>query len=314
MTIARLLRRHLTYANVVASLALFVALSGGVAFAVSRPGSDGTITGCYAKKKGTLRVVKAASRCTKKEVAISWSQRGPRGQGGDAGASGPQGPKGDTGTQGLKGDAGPRGADGAPGGPATGKAPDSEMLDGLDSTQFLGASGKAADADQLDGLDSADFLATSGKATDAEKLDDLDSNDFFRSDRVASTAGRIDMDMGDPTTTLVASGGITLTARCDDIGGGTAEIRLSVDSDHDGTWAAANSPANTPPATSIDAADGAVNFYSADAGGSNVLSSTNVSVSSADGLTISGLLTVGFAIHGADCTVAGSLLTTPGVF
>lgn len=39
----------------------------------------------------------------------------------------------------------------------TGKAADSELLDGLDSTQFLRSTGKAADSDLLDGLDSAAF-------------------------------------------------------------------------------------------------------------------------------------------------------------
>jgi hypothetical protein len=40
-----------------------------------------------------------------------------------------------------------------------GKAPDSELLDGKDSPEFLGASAKAADSDKLDGKDSTDFAA-----------------------------------------------------------------------------------------------------------------------------------------------------------
>jgi hypothetical protein len=42
-----------------------------------------------------------------------------------------------------------------------GKAPNSDLLDGKDSTEFLGATAKAADADLLDGRDSTDFAAAS---------------------------------------------------------------------------------------------------------------------------------------------------------
>jgi len=44
-----------------------------------------------------------------------------------------------------------------------GKAPDSELLDGIDSTKFaqVDADGKVANSDKLDGLDSKDFAASS---------------------------------------------------------------------------------------------------------------------------------------------------------
>lgn len=42
--------------------------------------------------------------------------------------------------------------------PLTGKAADSELLDGIDSTGFLRTAGKAADSDLLDGIDSTGFL------------------------------------------------------------------------------------------------------------------------------------------------------------
>lgn len=57
-------------------------------------------------------------------------------------------------------------------------AADSSLLDGLDSTAFLGASAKAADADKLDGLDSTAFLGAGGTATDSQLLDGLNSSDF----------------------------------------------------------------------------------------------------------------------------------------
>jgi hypothetical protein len=58
------------------------------------------------------------------------------------------------------------------------KANDSNLLDGLDSTQFLRSNAKAADADLLDGVSSAGFLAAGGKAVDADKLDNIDSTAF----------------------------------------------------------------------------------------------------------------------------------------
>ena len=62
----------------------------------------------------------------------------------------------------------------------TGKAADSDKLDGIDSTAFLRTTGKAADSDKLDGLDSTAFLRTTGKAADSDKLDGLDSTGFGR--------------------------------------------------------------------------------------------------------------------------------------
>lgn len=38
------------------------------------------------------------------------------------------------------------------------QAADADTLDGLDSTDFLGATAKAADSDKLDGIDSTGFV------------------------------------------------------------------------------------------------------------------------------------------------------------
>jgi hypothetical protein len=54
-----------------------------------------------------------------------------------------------------------------------GKAPDSELLDGKDSTEFLGASAKAADSDKLDGKDSTDFAAASTPTAFAAHTDSV---------------------------------------------------------------------------------------------------------------------------------------------
>ncbi|MBS1889101.1 MAG: collagen-like protein [Actinobacteria bacterium] len=86
------LRSKLTYANVVASLALFVALAGGTAFAATQLGKESV---------GTRQLTKEAvtpSKLSKKSKAT---------------LTGPQGPKGDTGAQGPRGERGEAGAPGS---------------------------------------------------------------------------------------------------------------------------------------------------------------------------------------------------------
>lgn len=59
--------------------AIIGAAVGGVALA-SIPGSDGTISGCYSKLTGALRVIDASKqKCPSYQVPISWSQTGPAG-------------------------------------------------------------------------------------------------------------------------------------------------------------------------------------------------------------------------------------------
>jgi hypothetical protein len=120
----RAVRLRLTYANVMATGAMFVALGGG-AYALSGvPDKFGMFHGCVSNRTGALRVVKGAKSCAKAggrgrrrnpgETAISWSQQGPRGP---QGILGTQGQKGDPGTAGLKGDPGTAGLKGDPGTP-----------------------------------------------------------------------------------------------------------------------------------------------------------------------------------------------------
>lgn len=106
----KLARSRLTYANVVATGALFLALGGG-AYALSGiPDRSGVYHGCTDPKTGALRVVKRASSCRKTrtlrrhgrrvrvlgESAIAWSQQGPRGLQGVQGVQGATGPAGPT--------------------------------------------------------------------------------------------------------------------------------------------------------------------------------------------------------------------------
>jgi hypothetical protein len=107
------IRSRLTYANVAASLAIFVALSGGSYAAVTlSPRADGVIHSCYQKRTGALRVVGAGKKCQRGERALTFNQRGPigaAGQRGPIGAVGPQGPGGPAGANGATGTSGARG-------------------------------------------------------------------------------------------------------------------------------------------------------------------------------------------------------------
>jgi hypothetical protein len=91
----RRLRPHLTYANGVATLCLFILLGGG-AYAASYIGTGGALHGCIAKD-GTLMMVKPGKACPKRQIPISWNERGPRGN------PGPPGPKGEPGSAGAVG-------------------------------------------------------------------------------------------------------------------------------------------------------------------------------------------------------------------
>ena len=112
------LRRHLSYANVVASLALFIAL-GGTSYAAftitSKQVRNNSLTGADIKNSSVSTAdVKNGSLLSKdfkrgQLVAGAQGPQGPAGAKGDDGAAGPQGAKGD------KGDAGPQGAPGADG-------------------------------------------------------------------------------------------------------------------------------------------------------------------------------------------------------
>jgi hypothetical protein len=105
----------------------FIALAvvGGAAVAATVayagiPGSNGTITACYHKGSGALRVVDAESgeRCGRTSRSLTWNVRGPAGPAGPqglpgaAGSPGPQGPTGPAGPVGPVGPAGPKGPQG----------------------------------------------------------------------------------------------------------------------------------------------------------------------------------------------------------
>jgi hypothetical protein len=72
------MRAGLTYANVMATVAVFLALGGGALAATSLIGSDGKIRGCVSKS-GALRVLKPGKHCGKGTTKITWNQTGPQG-------------------------------------------------------------------------------------------------------------------------------------------------------------------------------------------------------------------------------------------
>src|SRR3954454_19114807 len=95
---------RISYANVVATMALIFAV-GGTAFAASTPGSSAPATPklCAAKKNGDLRPLSGGGGCGSTERAVSVDRRSVAGP---AGASGQPGAQGERGRQGERGERG----------------------------------------------------------------------------------------------------------------------------------------------------------------------------------------------------------------
>jgi hypothetical protein len=108
-------RRHLTYANVVASLALFLAL-GGAAFAATQLPRNSVGTGQLKPEAVTAGKIAKKTRSQLKGERGATGPQGPQGKTGAKGARGATGAKGATGPKGETGPRGPAGADGT--GPA----------------------------------------------------------------------------------------------------------------------------------------------------------------------------------------------------
>ena len=85
------LRGGLTYANVVATGAIFIALGGGAYAVTALPSANTVVFACAKKKGGALRTVKKTTRCRRGERKISWNVGGQAGPGGSQGATGSPG-------------------------------------------------------------------------------------------------------------------------------------------------------------------------------------------------------------------------------
>jgi hypothetical protein len=101
-----------TFANVVSSVALFTALSGGAYAAVQTGGINisqaeqkPTIDACV-DSYGALKYTNDGT-CPQGTALLSWNKQGPQGLQGKKGAEGPEGAKGAAGPQGPQGPAGP---------------------------------------------------------------------------------------------------------------------------------------------------------------------------------------------------------------
>jgi hypothetical protein len=108
------IRKNLSFANVAAALALFVALGGTSYAATGGFSSDGTLKAC-ANEEGSIRLLKPGRHCHKGQTPVAWNQAGPAGTPGAKGAPGAPGTVGAPGTAGAKGAEGPEGAGGREG-------------------------------------------------------------------------------------------------------------------------------------------------------------------------------------------------------
>ena len=108
-------RRGVTYANLLATGAIFIALGGGAYAVTALPSANSVVFACAKKKGGALRTVKKSQRCKRGERKISWNVGGKAGLGGSQGVIGSPGPPGAAGAPGATGSPGTDGAPGATG-------------------------------------------------------------------------------------------------------------------------------------------------------------------------------------------------------
>lgn len=92
------MRSKLTYSNVVATLALFLALAGGTAFAAVQLGKGSVGTRQLKKEAVTPAKLSKASKATLTGATGATGQRGPQGERGAQGERGEPGPQGVPGT------------------------------------------------------------------------------------------------------------------------------------------------------------------------------------------------------------------------
>jgi hypothetical protein len=140
------LRSSLSFANVMSTAAVFIALGGTSYAAITVTGRnvrDGSLTGADIRNNSVAsKDVKDGSLLTKdfKAGQLPGGAAGPAGPVGAAGPAGPAGPKGDPGAVDLSG------------------VYSKDESDG----RFLGLTGKAADAETLDGVDATGVVRGAG--------------------------------------------------------------------------------------------------------------------------------------------------------
>ncbi len=126
------LRGRLTYSNVISTIALFLVLAGGTAFAAKEALLPKNSVGTKQLKPGAVTPAKL-------DPASMAALTGPAGPRGSTGDTGPMGERGPQGTQGTQGPEGPEGLPGTTGNEplvidASGKVPDVRAAGGITLT------------------------------------------------------------------------------------------------------------------------------------------------------------------------------------
>jgi hypothetical protein len=142
----------LSYANVMATLAVAIAAGGGT-YAVAASTRSDVIKGCANNRSGAMRALSGKQKCKRTERALSWNITGPTGA---SGANGAPGTPGTPGPAGAKGSDGTDGVNGQPGSPGADGSPDTaEQV--LAKMTGVDGPGSGLDADLLDGFDGASY-------------------------------------------------------------------------------------------------------------------------------------------------------------
>ena len=94
------MRRHVSYANVAATLALVFAMSGGAIAATGGFSNGGKLQACV-NEEGGLKLLKSGKRCKRGQKTVAWNMTGPAGTKGAAGAAGAPGASGANGAAGA---------------------------------------------------------------------------------------------------------------------------------------------------------------------------------------------------------------------
>ncbi len=132
------LSTKLTYANVMATIAVFIALGGGTAFAASQLAKNSV--GTKQLKNGAVTPAKLSAAA---QAAVSTGpETGAVGPQGKEGPEGKQGPEGHEGKEGPKGDKGDQGIQGKPGEP--GESYPTLLKSGESETGSFAASGSGS--------------------------------------------------------------------------------------------------------------------------------------------------------------------------